>query len=116
MTDENDGTYTYKYTPDNEGKMSIAVILYNRYSVLGKYYNVASPPSGTAVVSNFSSSINYNWGASDITPGRSTYVSVIFEAYVKAPITGTVTFDFYVDNYGALSIDGTSLFSEMVNG
>ena len=114
MADENDGTYTYKYTPDNEGKMSIAVILYNRFSILGTYYNTTDL-SGAVILSNYSSSINYAWGSSDIIPGESTDVSSSYEAYLKAPITGTVNFHLFVDNYGYLEIDGNLVFDHMLS-
>jgi cysteine-rich repeat protein len=112
MTDNNDGTYSYTWIPDNEGKLSISVVKMNRFSVLGTYYNTVDL-SGTAVSSNYSTNINYNWGGFDVIPGQGDYVSAKYEAYLKSPYTGTVTLNLYVDNYGALWVDGIQKFNYM---
>lgn len=115
MTDNNDGTYTYKWTPDNEGKLSIVVVKMNRYLVLGNYYN-SQTITGTAVVTNYSSHINYNWGGYDVTPGRGDYVSSRYDTYLKAPYTGTIRFYLSMDNEAALRVDGVTKINRMGNG
>ena len=111
MTDNYDGTYTYQYTLTNEGKVSIAVILFNRFKILSEFYN-GNPLSGSVVVTNYSSSLQYNWQSSDIIPGHSDYVSAYFQAYIKAPITGSITFTLTWDDGADLSIDGVAKISK----
>ena len=105
MTDNYDGTYTYSYTMTNDGVISVSIILFNRFKVLGQYY-LGNPLSGSVVVSNYSSSLQYNWLTSDITSGHGDYVSAVFQAYIKAPITGTITFTLSADDGADLYIDG----------
>ena len=104
MTDNNDGTYSYSWTPDNEGVLSISVIHFKRYSILGTYYNTVDL-TGAVANTNFSSTIDYNWGGSNVTLTQGDYVSSEYEAYLKAPITGSVTLYIFVDNFGVLWVD-----------
>lgn len=58
MTDNNDGTYSYSWTPDNEGKLSISAILFNRFTIKGQYYNTQDL-SGSVIVSYLSQSFTH---------------------------------------------------------
>lgn len=109
MTDNNDGTYSYTWTPDNEGKLSVSVVHYNRYSIKGTYYNTRDL-TGSVAATNYSSTINYSWGNANVTT-IADYVSSEYEAYLKAPITGSLTLYLYVDNEGALWVDGVQKFN-----
>ena len=77
MTDNYDGTYNYSYTMTNDGVISVSIILFNRFKALEQYY-LGNPLSRSIVVSNYSSSLQYNWLTSDITSGHEDYVSAVF--------------------------------------
>ena len=112
MTDNEDGTYSYVWTPTNEGTMSIAAIRFNRFTVLGTYYNTIDL-TGAIANTNYSTTVNYNWGAYNVTSTQGDMVSAKYEAYLKAPITGTVTLIIFTDNYAALWVDGIQKFNHM---
>jgi len=110
MTDNNDGTYTYTWTPDNEGKLSIVVVYMNRFKILSTFYHTNSL-SGAVAATNYSSTINYSWSTYNVTATNSDNVSAKFEGYIRAPITGSVTLYMYTEDYASLSVDGTLKFN-----
>jgi len=112
MTDNNDGTYTYSWTPDNEGKLSIVILYMNRFSILSTFYHT-SDLTGAVDSTNYSSTIDYNWGTYNVTSTQADTVSAKFEGYVQAPVTGTITLYMYVEDHGALWVDGTQKFDHM---
>ena len=114
MTDNNDGTYTYSWTPDNEGKLSIVVIYFARFSIQSTFYNTPDLTLGAAST-NFSSTINYNWATFNVTTTQGDNVSAKFEGYVRAPISGTVTLNMYTEDYAALWVDGINQFNFMTS-
>lgn len=66
-------------------------------------------------MTNYSSTINYNWGGYNVTPTQGDYVSSQYEFYMKAPISGSVTLYLSVDNEGALWVDGVEKFNRFGN-
>jgi hypothetical protein len=115
MTDVEDGTYTYEWTPTNEGTMSIAAIRFNRFTVLGTYYNTIDL-TGAVANTNYSTTISYNWGAYNVTSTKGDSVSAKYEAYLKAPVTGIVSLYIHTDNLAALWVDGVEKFDYMGSG
>jgi hypothetical protein len=115
MTDNNDGTYTYILNHNNEGVLSISVILYNRFSVFGTWYNT-DDLTGAVANTNISTSISYNWGAYNVTATLGDYVSGKMEGYLKSPYSGSVDLILYTDNLAALWIDGVLGFNFMTAG
>ena len=112
MTDNNDGTYSYSWTPDNEGTLSISVIRFNDYKILSTFYTTADL-TGAVANTNYSSTISYDWESYNVTASNDDNVSAKFEAYLKAPVSGSVTLYMYTDSYAALWVDGTSEFNFM---
>jgi hypothetical protein len=115
MTDNNDGTYTYILNHNNEGTLSISVILYNRFSVYGTWYNT-DDLTGAVANTNISTSISYYWGNYNVTTTLGDYVSGKMEGYIKSPYSGSVELILYTDNLAALWIDGALGFYHMSVG
>jgi cysteine-rich repeat protein len=115
MTDNNDGTYTYILNHNNEGVLSISVILYNRFSVFGTWYDTVNL-SGTVANTNISTSISYNWGAYNVTATKDENASGKMEGYLKSPYSGSVDLILYTDNLAGLWVDGVEEFDFMTVG
>lgn len=114
MSDNNDGTYSYSWTPDNEGKLSISIIHYKKYSILGTYFNTVDW-TGTVANTNFSSTINYFWSGGLVTLTQYDFVSSEYVAFLKAPVNGQVVLYMYVDNIAVLWVDKVLKFNNTAN-
>jgi len=110
MTDMNDGTYEYYWTPTNEGTVTIQLVHYRKYSILGTYYNTMDL-TGAVMNANYSTHIMYDWGTGNVTANKGDQVSSKYEAFLKAPISGSVTLYIYYDNFAALWVDGVQKFN-----
>jgi cysteine-rich repeat protein len=103
MTDNNDGTYTYDYTIQLDGEVSVLVSLENT-GVFAEYWDNYAY-SGTPDVRNFSNTLNYNWGGGNVTPSNDDYVTGRFYTKLKAPATATYTIFAFYDDGIILKID-----------
>jgi hypothetical protein len=110
MTDHGNGNYSYSYTVNNDGMLTIAVLLMQQNTILVEYYpNYSLSDSPTATF--WESTINYNWGSGSVFGLGSDSVSLRFTSYFKAPVTGTYIFYLDSDDGSTVTLGGTTLIN-----
>jgi cysteine-rich repeat protein len=90
MTDHGNGTYTYDFTIEQSGEISILVMRMSLNGVNGDFYTNANLVSGY-VKTNITSNINFNWGG-DGLPGRPDDWMARFNTYIRPIHSGTYSF------------------------
>lgn len=107
MTYNGDSTYSYNYTLNTTGTVSVTVILRNPGRVWYEWYtnNLLTAPSFTTYETTH---INNDWSTGTICCSRSTFVSAIIETYLRPNISGTYTFHFAHNSGSAIWIEGTN--------
>jgi hypothetical protein len=106
MTDHGNGTYTYDFTIEQSGEISILMMSMTANGVNGDYYTNSNLVSGY-VKTNISSSINFIWGG-DGLPGRSDNWGARFKTYVKPIYSGTYTINVNHDDGSNFIWNGVS--------
>lgn len=106
MTDNSDGTYSYSYTVNRPGKITVSVYMYTQGGVYNEYYpnNNYNVNNGK---NNITSTLNFDWGSGNIYGGVSDDVSAKYFFIIKAPVTGTYTFYARHDDIVTFKIDGS---------
>ena len=105
MRDHGDGVYTYEYSVVNSGRLSVSVILFNQGKIHVDYYS-GTTLSGAIQHTTYDNDLNIAT-SSTIYPGKYDYLSGRFEAYLKSPKSGTMTFYLY-------SRDGPNIYLDNV--
>jgi hypothetical protein len=111
MTDHGNGNYSYSYTVNNDGMLTIAVLLMQQNTILVEYYpnySLSGSPTATFIIP----SINHNWGSGSIFGLGFDNVSLKFISYFRAPVTGTYTFYLDSDDGSTMNLGGTTLVSK----
>ena len=88
MTDHSNGTYTYDFTSELNGKITVMVYLLKQ-GVYNRYYDGTSW-SGPVEKEEFLSTIDRNWGIGFFFGAILDRVTIRYFFYIKSPITGTV--------------------------
>jgi cysteine-rich repeat protein len=104
MTDHGNGTYTFDFSINQSGEVSILVIDASSKGVSGEYYRTTNL-SGSIAVSNTSSDLNLNWGL-DGLPGQNDNWSAKFTTYIRPPYSGTYSINVAQDNWVSFFWDG----------
>ena len=107
MTDNGDGTYSYSYSVQNDGAISIVIRMYTNSGISCTWYDNQSF-SGSPALVNTISTINVvgpptyssSYGTSD------SAFTAILSTKIKSPITGTLSFNIIEDNGWNLWFDG----------
>jgi cysteine-rich repeat protein len=115
MTDNGDGTYSYSYTPNQSGEVTVLVYLEDAPGVYAEHFANTGWSGDPAAVQSFTN-INTNWGSGDIYPGRPNSVSSYFYTKLKAPVTGTYSFSLGSDDGSDLILDGVTKVSKAGTG
>jgi hypothetical protein len=110
MTDHGNGTYTYDFTIEQSGEISILIMRMSLNGVNGDYYTNADLASGH-VKTNITSNINFNWGA-DGLPGRPDHWVARFNTYLRPIHSGTYTFDVIHDDGSTFILGGVAYVSK----
>jgi hypothetical protein len=116
MADNGNGTYSYSLSNVLiDGLITYAVILYKSGGVYSEWFDNTSM-TGTPSVYNTSTTLNYNWGTSSITPSRSDSVSARYYAKVKAPTSETFTIYHYHDDGSRVYWDNVLKINQWTGG
>ena len=111
MTDNSDGTYSYSYSVSHNGVLSITVFYFQGSGLYWEWFDTVNW-SGSIIVSNISSTIDYDFGTGQITPTWSDYWSGRFYTLLRAPTTDSYTFYLKHDSYGSLNINFVTYISQ----
>ena len=89
MTYNGDSTYSYNYTLNVTGKVSLLVILRNEGIVHGEYWS-NSAFTGASSFSNTTTDIDFFWGPGvSIFSTHDTSVSAKYSSYIRPSVTDT---------------------------
>ena len=97
MTDNGDGTYKGTYFVPLDGKVTVSVFLYQIGGAYVEYFENAFL-DGTPALQKIEPTINHEWGTGLITTAASDFVSAIWYARVKAPLTEDFFFTVEADD------------------
>jgi hypothetical protein len=115
MTDNGNGTYSYTYTPQQSGEITVLVYLEDSLGVYFEHFdnhNWSGDPASTITYNN----IDINWGSGDIITGRSDFVSSYIYTKLRAPASTTYTFNLDSDDGSDLLLDGVVKVSKAGTG
>jgi hypothetical protein len=110
-----DGTHSYSYTINLDGKITYSIILYTQGGIYSEYFDNTNA-SGTVAKTNITSTLNFNWGLGSIFSGNFETVSARYLAKIKAPTTDTYTIFFFRDDGVRIYIDGTLKLNYWASG
>ena len=111
MYDNLDGTYTYSYSSNLDGTITVYVFLYTNGGIYAEYFD-SSKWSGTPATKTTMSTLNSGWTSGTlITASRSSYVTIAYYARIKAPTSDTYTIYIEVDDTAKVFIDSTLIIS-----
>ena len=107
MTDNLDGTYTYTYSTDLDGTISVSVLLYTEYGVYAEYFNNIVY---TGTVANYAtpSQMSLNFGAGLVTSTQGDNVSANFYFKLQPLKSDTYTLYLLKDDYAIVYVEGVS--------
>jgi len=109
MADVGDGSYYYDYAVQLDGVLTIQVLLLTP-NIKGEFFNNDNW-SGTPAVTNYTKTIDYDWGDGNITPQRDDNVTAKFSFTLRPPATNLYTIRIQPDGNGIakLYLGGTLL-------
>lgn len=111
MTDESNGDYTYSFSTNTSGPVTIAVYLDNSPGVFVEWYNNWNLVGSTNHLQTVSS-IDHNWGSSSLPNGMTDCTSAIYYGNLLFPSSALYTFHLEHDDGSILTIGGDQLFNE----
>ena len=118
MTDNLDGTYTYKYSTQWDGNITMYVLFYTQFGVYTEFFDNTAY-TGTIAVTRVYSQINQDFITGLVTPTQADSVSANLFFRVKAPTSGTINFYIPTDDSALIYIDnvlkGTSTTATPLN-
>jgi hypothetical protein len=94
MTDNMDGTYSYTYTTQLDGNITLYVLLYTQFGAYAEFFNNLLY-TGVVNVVRIYPQINQNWTSGLVTLNQSDDVSANYYLKVRAPVSDD--FIFYLD-------------------
>lgn len=115
MTDNGDGTYSYTYTPQQSGEITVSVYLEDSVGVYAEHFSNSAWSGNPAAVRSFYN-VNVNWGTGDIYPGRGDNVASYFYTKLRAPVTGSYTFTLDHDDGSDLIFSGVTRINRSGTG
>ena len=102
MVDNGNGSYSYTYSVQLDGAVTVLIQLKTTGNVFAEYYPNSSW-SGSVSKANYTSTLDMDWGGGDIISGFSDNVSAYFVTWLKPQTTETYTIYLVAD-------DGSSLW------
>jgi hypothetical protein len=115
MTDNGDGTYSYIYTPQQSGEITVSVYLEDSVGVYAEHFSNSAWSGNPAAVKSFYN-VDINWGTGDIYPGRADNVASYFYMKLRAPVTGSYTFTLDHDDGSDLIFNGVTRINRSGTG
>ena len=90
MVDNGNGSYSYTYSVQLDGAVTVLIQLKTTGNVFAEYYPNSSW-SGSVSKANYTSTLDMDWGGGDIISGFSDNVSAYFVTWLKPQTTETYT-------------------------
>jgi len=114
MTDNNDGTYSASFSVSRAGEISVYIYSLENFEqgkITMLYYpnTVLTPPS---IYNEYLQYMNKMYHSGNFPVYPTSPCSLEFYAYIKAPVTGIITFESHHDNGIDLAIDGKYIFKQ----
>ena len=109
MTDNGDGTYSYSYSVQINGAITILIKLATSHGLKSIFYSTTNW-SGTPQLTTILPFLNFVLAPSLNYPSLSTtdWISAYFYSTIYSPAKETYTFYAYIDDSGQVIIDGVS--------
>jgi MSHA biogenesis protein MshQ len=114
MDDNNDGTYSYTFTLELDGVVSIMIQLMEQPGIYATYFSNINL-SGSPSLTQYESNIDHPWNGGSIEGLGSQYISGRFKSVIKAPSNGTFTFHLYHDDGIRVYINNNLMFQNWGN-
>ena len=113
MTDKGDGTYTYNFSVQLDGEITIIVRLVNTGVVNWKWYSNTNA-SGSPVKTNTTSNINFNTDgrAGNFIPGQGENFSAILYGSIAPIASGVYTFTLNSDDGAQMIFNGNTFINK----
>ena len=110
MTDNLDGTYSYTYSVNLDGTITMYVLLYTQYGVYAEYFNNIVY-SGTVANYDTLTQMSKNFGGGLVTSTQGDCVSANFYFKIQPLLSDTYTIYLIKDDYGIFYLNGVAKVS-----
>ena len=107
MTDNGDGTYSYNFSVQLDGAVTVLVKLLNSGGINCIWYGTTDF-TGTPVLTNTTAQLDYQGDGTvtNMIPGKGQYFSAVISGKIKAPTTDTYTIYFINDDGSKITWEG----------
>jgi len=105
MADNLDGTYTYSYSTDSAGEITMYVLLYTQFGVFAEFFNNINY-SGTVDISRVYPLMDHDFSNGLVTTTQIQDVSSNIYFKLRSPVSLNVTFIWVSNQYGYFYFNG----------
>lgn len=99
-----DGTYSYTYSTQLDGNITLFVLLYTQFGVFAEFFNNVLY-TGTVDIARVYTDINQDWSNGLVTTTLGDNVSANYYTKIRAPVSDSFTFYLNPNHYGYIYFD-----------